>query len=147
MSGSVTFFWQVPGDPNGDSFTMSFGGSAVSMGVTAGTAPQPLPVSTPSQPALPSNVPSGSVEAALGPAPSNAPLSLPSGSNGASVSAGVGRGRSVPATPVNALLPAGVGPFWIWILLGGLVGAGTLPLLPGFFDKTAAAVCPRERRP
>ena len=148
VAGSVTFFWQVPGDPNGDSFTMSFGGSAVSMGVTAGApATQPVVPPAPSEPALPSNVPSGSVVAALGPPPSSAPLSLPSGSNGASVSAGVGRGRPASVSPANALLPDGVGPFWTWIILGGLVGGGTLPLLPGFFDKTAAAVCPRERRP
>ena len=147
VSGSVTFFWKVPGDPNGDSFTMSFGGSAVSMGVTAGApATQPV-VPAPPESALPSNVPSGSVVAALGPAPSSTPLSLPSGSNGAAVSASVGRGRPARISPVNALLPDGVGPFWTWIVLGGLVGAGTLPLLPGFFDKTAEAVCPRERRP
>ena len=153
VSGSVLFFWAPPGDPNGDSFTLSVGGAAVSMGVTAGSATTVPPVTTPavpgpSGPAGPA-VSSTALASALGPAPSSADLSLPSSSEGASISAATGRGstRSL-GTLTGAGLPGGLGwGLWALIVLGGLVGAVALPLLPGLFDKTAAAACPRERRP
>ena len=154
VSGSVLFFWAPPGDSGHDTFTMSMGGAAVSMGVTAGTAnsaiPVPSAVPPPSSPAGPA-VSSTALAEALGPPPSQAPLSLPSSSNGATISAGVGRGTApgrTVATLTGAALPGGLGwGLWALVLLGGLAGALALPLVPGLFDKTAAAACPRERRP
>jgi hypothetical protein len=154
VAGSVLFFWAPPGDSNHDSFTLSIGGSAVSMGVTAGAANPALPTVTP--PAAPSS-PAGpdvsqtALAEALGPPPSGTDLSLPSTSNGASISAGVGRGTTGPRPAgvlTGAALPGGLGwGLWALIVLGGIAGALALPLVPGLFDKTAAAACPRERRP
>lgn len=154
VAGSVLFFWAPPGDTNKDSFTLSIGGSAVSMGVTAGPGNQALPTVTP--PAAPTS-PAGpdvsqtALAAALGPPPSQTDLSLPSSSNGATISAGVGRGTTAPrslGTLTGTELPGGLGwGLWALVVLGGLAGALALPLVPGLFDKTAAAACPRERRP
>lgn len=153
VAGSVLFFWAPPGDPNQDSFTLSIGGSAVSMGVTAGSANPALPAVTSPAPANPAgpNVSQTALAAALGPPPSGTDLSLPSSSNGASISAGVGRGTTSPRSAgvlTGAGLPGGLGwGLWALIVLGGIAGALALPLVPRLFDKTAAAACPRERRP
>ena len=66
-----------------------------------------------------------------------------------SISAGVGRGTTRPAGVLTgAVLPGGLGwGLWALVFLGGIAGAFALPLVPGLFDKTAAAACPRERRP
>ncbi|HET6810887.1 MAG TPA: choice-of-anchor P family protein [Acidimicrobiales bacterium] len=154
VAGSVLFFWAPPGDSNQDSFTLSMGGSAVSMGVTAGAANPALPTVTapeaPTSPAGP-DVSQTALAAALGPPPSGTDLSLPSSSPGASISAGVGRGTTGPRSAgvlTGAALPGGLGwGLWALIVLGGIAGALALPLVPGLFDKTAAAACPRERRP
>lgn len=152
VSGSVLYFWAPPGDPNQDSFTFSVGGAAVSMGVTAGSANAPLPappaVTTPSGPAGPDVSPS-SLAAALGPLPSQTALPVPSSSNGATISAGVGRGSTgTVGTLTGASLPGGLGwGLWALVIMGGIAGALVLPLVPGLFDKRAAAACPRERRP
>jgi hypothetical protein len=153
VAGSVLFFWAPPNSGN-NSFTLSMGGSAVSMGVTAGSAAQPLPsVTTPPAPSGPAgpNVSPTALAEALGPPPSQTSLGLPSSSNGATISAGVGRGTTAPRSVgvlTGAELPGGLGwGLWALALLGGLAGAFALPLVPGLFDKTAAAACPRERRP
>lgn len=154
VAGSVLFFWAPPGDTNQDSFTLSIGGSAVSMGVTAGSANPALPtVTAPAAPVSPAgpDVSQSALASALGPAPSATDLSLPSSSNGASISAGVGRGTTGPRSTgvlTGAAVPGGLGwGLWALVVLGGIAGALVLPLVPGLFDKTAAAACPRERRP
>lgn len=152
-AGSVLFYWGVPHDPSANSFTYSLGGAAVAMAVTPGSAGAGS--------AAPSGVPS--LPDATGPGPFSAGTAAPAGtttlslpatlSPGAAVSAAIGRAPSgATVRPLGVLaaqggLPGGLGAgWWLMILLGGVLGALLLPLVPGLFGS-AVADCPRQRRP
>jgi len=152
-AGSVLFYWGVPQDPSANSFTYSFGGAAVAMAVTPGS-PGPAPASP-----VPTLPPTGAAGPGIFPAASASPagattLSLPTANSpGAAISAAIGRAPSgTPGRPLGILaaqadLPGGLGAgWWLMILLGGLLGAVLLPLVPSLFGSAAAA-CPRQRRP
>ena len=150
-AGSVLFYWGVPQDPSANSFTYSFGGAAVAMAVTPGSpgVTGGPPVAIPSLPSAtgPGIFTSGSASPA-----GATTLSLPTASSpGAAISAAIGRAPSgTPQLGILAAqpgLPGGLGAgWWLMILLGGLLGAVLLPLVPGLFGS-AAADCPRQRRP
>ena len=139
VAGSVLFYWPVPHDPNGDSFTLTLGGSSVSMGVTAGAA---LPLTPGSSPP-----PSASPGATLSLPPTPTHLSLPNDSVGAGIAAEVGQAAAFRATTATSGLdmPLGDGPWWVLILLSAAAAALTLPRLAGFLSRGAAAPCPLER--
>ncbi|HVA44160.1 MAG TPA: choice-of-anchor P family protein [Acidimicrobiales bacterium] len=150
-AGSVLFYWGVPQDPSANSFTYSIGGAAVAMAVTPGTpgvTGRP-PVAIPPPPSVtgPGIFTSGSASPA-----GTTTLSLPTANSpGAAISAAIGRAPSgTPQLGILAAqpdLPGGLGAgWWLMILLGGLLGAFLLPLVPGLFGS-AAADCPRQRRP
>ena len=138
VAGSVLFYWRVPNDPNGDSFTLTLGGSSVSMGVTSaapGTSPpanlpsSAAPIPTLSLPSVPTH------------------LALPADSVGAGLSADIGHTAAVRrATTATALgLPVGDGPWWLLIALAALASAVILPRLAGLLGRGSAAPCPLER--
>ncbi|MHB1445000.1 MAG: choice-of-anchor P family protein [Acidimicrobiales bacterium] len=161
-AGSVLFYWGVPQDPSANTFTYSLGGAAVAMAVTPGssgaTAASPVATPPPTGAAGPGVFPSGSASPA-GATTLSLPTTLPpptASSPGAAISAAIGRAPSgTPTRPLGILaaqaaqagLPGGLGAgWWLMILLGGLLGAVLLPLAPGLFGS-AAADCPRQRRP
>jgi hypothetical protein len=146
VAGSVLFYWPAPHDPNGDSFTLSLGGAAVSLGVTAAGASRGGAGSTaPAQNGPPAPTPAtASLSLPLPPTS----LSLPADSVGAGISADLGR---IPAERTVAAvsgpgLPGGVGPWWLLILMAGLAGALGLPRLAGLLGRGSTPPCPLERK-
>jgi hypothetical protein len=138
VAGSILFYWPVPQDPNGDSFTLTLGGSSVSMGVTAGSPSAPPPPALP-----PSASPSPTLSMPAGPVR----LALPPDSVGAGISAQIGQAAVLRTTAarVGLELPVGDGPWWLLILLGGLAAALTLPRLAGMMVNAQRTSCPLER--
>ncbi|HUZ43790.1 MAG TPA: choice-of-anchor P family protein [Acidimicrobiales bacterium] len=157
-AGSVLFYWGVPHDPSANSFTYSLGGAAVAMAVTPGSlgATTASPLGPPSLPSAtgPGPFSSGTFSSGTASPAGATSLSLPTAvSPGAAVSAAIGRAPSGgPIRPLGILaaqggMPGGLGAgWWLMILLGGVLGAVLLPLVPGLFGS-AASDCPRQRRP
>jgi len=139
VAGSVLFYWPAPHDPNGDSFTLTLGGSSVSMGVTAGSPSAASPVASlpPPAPLAPTlSLPTGSAH-----------LNLPSDSVGAGISADIGQVAALRTTAARSgpELPIGEGPWWLVILLAAVASALTLPRLAGWIGGGTGARCPLER--
>jgi len=152
---SVLFFWQPPDDPNHDTITFSFGGSAISMVVTAGaaTAPVPAPSVSPTSAAPVVAVPTsptvtgspGPISSPVASAPSAGGLPTPTTVTGVPT-ATPPEERIQPAAVSEPFGPRGV--TWGWVLLlvaGAILGGVLLPLVPGLLAAAAGPACPRER--
>ena len=154
-SSSVLIFWKPPDDPNGDTVTVSLGGSAVAMSVTKSTpfTPPPAPGTLVGSSTTGSGTSavSGFGDGSLPSSPATPTLSLPAPASGPTTS-------TAPAAPSNqvALGPrlAGArgGPHpaiplaWILLIALGLVLGGLLlPLVPGLLAGASVPACDRER--
>jgi hypothetical protein len=141
-AASLLVFWQPPHDTNHDTMTASFGGAAVAMVASPGSAPLALPL--PVGPAAPEAVTPAVADLTAAP----------------SVAADAGGGTppapAVGTAPAPILRPAAVAtPFrtgrgvpWGWVLLvglGALAGAVLLPFVPALLAAGAGPVCDHER--
>lgn len=175
-AASVLFYWAPPGDPSHNSFTLSVGGSAVSVtdsaqadlsylystggsvpGGSSAGASLPAPAGT-AQPAPGGTVsPSPSLAGVAGAAASGAPAGVPAPGGGGAIlslpaSPAAAASRTADAggalaVPAAARLPGGIGVGW-WVLAGlaALVGAGLTTRVPALLGRRAAAACPRARQ-
>ncbi|HEY2427295.1 MAG TPA: hypothetical protein VGI06_00080 [Acidimicrobiales bacterium] len=140
-AGNLVVYWAVPGDPNGDTFTYTFGGASVTAGASPGFGTGPggtgpagggPPVPTP-QSGTGATAP---VQAGASPAP------LPPASPSATVpSAGraIGSPLAVARLAGHPVLPRGLSPGLpvLAVLGSGLIGLGLWQLPDRVLDDTS----------
>lgn len=168
-AASVLFYWAPPGDPSHNSFTLSLGGSAVSVsdsaepafglgGIALGpsggggaggeTAPALAPAGSAATPGGATGVTAPALAAAgsSNPTAGGATLSLPASPSAAADGTTGGSAGSPLAAATR--LPGGVGAGW-WVLVGlaALAGAALTTRIPALLQRQSAAACPRAARP
>jgi hypothetical protein len=151
-AASMIVYWAPPGDVEHDTFTITLGGAAVAMHVTAGSGLPGLPADL----APFSPVGSGGGGAATIPANQAAPtLALPTGVTGGTAptlattrtpsSRRATGNPQVALNPISVASSHGIGAGWIVLLLiAAVLGAVGLPRLPALLSAAARPVCPEE---
>jgi len=148
-SASILVYWAPPGDDHGDVFTFSFGGAAIGISASPGTASSPggggsgetIPPSvsdlslgggslpaTPTSPALQLPTPASAVGSPTAPSSSQK------------------TGRAATGQLATATRPTAVQAWWLALLaLATLAGIVLLPRVPALLTTAASSDCIRER--
>jgi hypothetical protein len=142
-AASVLVYWHPPSNPSENVFTVSFGGAAVGVAITPGTAVNPLP-DVPAAPSIPNSPAPASVSI-----PTDAGSSAPAVSESGPVAGANARPVASKATPIDPLAAVkthGIPPGAI-ALLGLLAGAAAFagPRLPRALSAGWKPGCELER--
>lgn len=150
-AGNVVFYWPVPSDSHGDTFTVTFGGASVSVTASPSES-QPTLVSLPP-------VAASTPGAELPSAPGGTPVLSDTGS-GPSSPAAVPSGPSAPVAQASppavlltpqraaATLPKGLSPLLpVLVVLGSILVAGGLRRLPDRVLEASSTTCPLGGQP
>jgi hypothetical protein len=158
-AASVLFYWAPPRDPSHNSFTLSLGGSAVSMTASAtdlfqlpvlpsGLGPTPIPAVSR---AAHSGIAATSFIPAVATPAQFTRLALPTTTGSVAAAppqlSQPGPARVASAAPqagslADTSLPGGLGVgWWLLVVLGAGLGAALLTRVPGLLASSAATSC------